>query len=477
MATLEALLVQETDLRNTKAQLYLQMQEVDDSLARIRIRIAEARFGINRNALTYNLPDEILSAIFEAGQSQPPIYRRNSSDTRWSVDRPFELVISSVSQRWRNIALDTPQLWTNLVINICQSTRDLLDLYLYRSKICLLDIVFKDVEPLGHYTMSINRNAVIESNFIQYLDWLVPHVARWRRFAIWSFYVGSFPTELSRLTHLHAPVLETLVIRCIGNQAQLVEVFSEGAPLLSSFETSGAFIQPPQAAIRSLQLGRQFHLSQTEFSQFVLPMSSLTHISMYSTVIANATNHPTIVLPFVRSLDIHLVTASVGPLQFLDLPAVETLTVHGFTHEVIVAFTQLHHPYPVVQSLKIVSRHHFNVADTPAATTLDLISLFPNVQDIAFHSADPSPFLHALQNPQLRDELLWPRLSAITAIVAPGAKAPFRKQTWTYITKVVENRLQLGHPILWIQLSSQILECGSKRQQQWLRGQAALITC
>jgi hypothetical protein len=71
MTTLEELLGQENDLKNAKVRLFSEMQAVDDSLASVRIRITETR-NVNRNALTYNLPNETLAAI-------PKSYASNAS--------------------------------------------------------------------------------------------------------------------------------------------------------------------------------------------------------------------------------------------------------------------------------------------------------------------------------------------------------------------------------------------------------------
>jgi hypothetical protein len=68
-------------------------------------------------------------------------------------------------------------------------------------------------------------------------------------------------------------------------------------------------------------------------------------------------------------------------------------------------------------------------------------------------------------------------LSAITVVAAERAKAMQKKQTWTCIVKAVKNRVQLGHPISSIKLSSQIVERGGQREKQWLREQTALTEC
>lgn len=142
-ATLGDLLGREVEIKNAKAQLLSQLDELNDSLAHIRVCIAEIR-DVNRDTITSNLPNDVLAAIFETGLTltkQPYVVSRNP----WSPQRrkPFEILVSSVSRRWRDVTLRTPQLWTDLRINVSKFTAgDMLALYLSRSKSCLLDIAF-----------------------------------------------------------------------------------------------------------------------------------------------------------------------------------------------------------------------------------------------------------------------------------------------------------------------------------------------
>jgi hypothetical protein len=142
----------------------------------------------------------------------------------------------------------------------------------------------------------------------------------------------------------------------------------------------------------------------------------------------------------------------------------------------ITVFNEYHRAHPLVQSLIIIC-HYFHEKDTPAATTLNFITLFPNVQEVVFRGADPNPFLHTLHNRQSTDGQLWSHLSAMIITPAEIMKVSFKKQTWTNVVKFVGNRIKLGIPISTIKLSSQIVERGTQRQQQKLREQVTLVEC
>jgi hypothetical protein len=358
-------------------------------------------------------------------------------------------------------------LWTELNIDVVKSMHDLYDLYLYRSKMCLLDITLTQCNPLRGRIVDTSGGDI---NFKQHLEQLTPQ-ARWKKFVIKHAYIDS---PSSALAHLYAPALKTLEIDFGSSQQPFVEVFSAGAPCLSSLTLIGVYFRPPAGPIKYLTLwslgGNRF--SHTEFNQLLLPMSSLTHLSIDSDVLPDAI-HSSIELPSVTSLNMIIEQVS---LRFLDLPAVEILTIQGYTHNLIAGFNQHHRAYPVVRSLTIIN-FAFYEHDSPAAT-LDFISLFPNVQDVVFQDVNSITFLHALHDCRSTDKLLWPHLSAMTIIPHEGAKTSFElKKTWAYIVKFVGNRVQLGNPISSIKLSSRIVERGTQRQQQKLREQVTLVEC
>jgi hypothetical protein len=476
MTTLDELLAREADIQNTKAKLSLQMQELDDLLPKVRVCIAEAR-DVNRHAVTYNIPNETLSAIFEAGLSDlvdPPI---TALPFEPSPTIPFEFHVSAISRRWRNIALSTPRLWTRLHINVLKSTEDdLIDLYLFRSKTCLLDIVSK-TQMLLHG--GVDPYADVAARFQQHLERLLPHVTRWRKLVIVH---NTEPTTLSPLAHLHVPALETIMVQSqsyFGNQqSHMMDMFSGGAPRLSSVEIQGTYFWLPRDAVTSLKLGVcSFPLSEAQFRRFMLPMRSLTHLCLHSTVcIDPIIGQPSIQLSSLLSLELHLVYMSLGALRLFDLPAVRTLTVHGITHNMIEAFSQHHVLYPTLQSLTVITTQPRTSKICALATkTLDFISLFPGVREVVFQGADSTAILHALQDGQSADVLLWAELSKITIRSSPQTTIAVKKQIWTLITKLVTSRFQRGHPISQIELSETILERCTPKQRQRLEEQVVLV--
>jgi hypothetical protein len=483
MITLENLLIRE-------AELLSQVQALESSLGDVRVHIAEMQ-GVNRNAITYNLPIETISTIFEIGLSESPFLATSPTrvaffEDKWSpLPTPFEIVVSSVSRRWRNVALQTPRLWTRVYINVAQSAHELLDLYLCRSKVCLLDITLSRRKLRWERDRDLSApdsdaKVIIECK--RYLEQLVPHVGRWREFSMRRD-DRTLPLfdALAGLANLNAPVLETLMLE--GCRGLTRKVFSAGAPRLSSVELIGVPLWPPLEAVKHLKLypSSQYQLGHAQFRHLIQPMRSAVNLHLQSNIVGESpAGHPPIDLPSVICLEIDIRGAQNGNgvLPILDLPSVETLTIRGDMDNAIMTFTRSPLLYPNVRFLKVTgSFEYFHGAESPVATTLECISLFPSVQDIAFHAVDPTPIFHALYDRQLTDELLWPQLSSVTVVLANRAKVSYKKQLWGNIVKLVANRAQLGHPISSIKLPQEIIVRGTQRQQQRLREQVTLIEC
>jgi hypothetical protein len=480
MATLENLLVLE-------AELQLQVQALKSSLADARVRIADMR-GVNRNAVTYNLPNELLSSIFEIGLSRSPFLstkptRGGLFEDKWSpLPTPFEIVVSSVSRRWRNVALQTPQLWTQVYINVAQLTHDLLDLYLCRSKMCLLDITLsrRKLQWERDYDLA-ERDATVIIECKRYLEQLIPHVRRWREFSMkQDDCFVSLSDALADLAHLYAPALETLLLD--GGPGSLMNLFSAGAPRLSYVELTGVRFFPPLQAVKYLKFHlHHFPLSHAQFRELIQPMRSLIRLNLESGIVKESPEgHPPIHLPSVIDLEIDICSSHVGEgvLSVLDLPSVETLTIRGHTDHVIKTFANNTRLYRSVRSLRVVGPSiYFQGADTPVGPTLQFICLFPNVQDVAFHGGDPRPIIQALYDRRSIHDLLWPQLSSVIVVPSAIAKVLYEKRVWADMVKLVGNRLQLGLPISSVKLPVEIVERGTQRQQQRLREQVVLIEC
>ena len=476
MASLDDLLVREVEIENAKAQLLSQVDELNNSLAHIRVCIAEIR-DVNRDAITSSLPNETLAAIFEAGLAltKKPYF------VSWHAQRPerskpFEILVSSVSRRWRNVALRTPQLWTDLRINVSKFTAgDMLDLYLSRSKSCLLDIAFTQ---LSQDERSYDPDPDFDThNFVWCLERLVPHTTHWRQFIVEGVKFSEASNVFSPLAGLYAPALERIVINCLYNPPRVLEVFSVGAPRLAYMELMDVYFVPPLDTVTSLKLvTRHGPLPYTDFSHLMSHMGSLTHLSVDGRIVyvphLATTIHqsPHIKLHSALSVDLQMSRASggrrpsVGALCFLDLPALESLVIHGTTFNIVETFTSHRLSYPSLRALTLTSSLMLNYEDLEFTKVREFIRLFPNIRNFAIDDTDPS-FLQAFCEAQTTDELLWPQLSIITMKSHPVRRNTAIKD----IIHLIENRATLGHPISRITLSAYIVRWVTRKDRERLK--------
>jgi len=81
--------------------------------------------------------------------------------------------------------LQTPQLWMQVYINVAQLTHNLLNLYLCRSKMCLLDITLSQCKlqwERDYDLAECDSTVIIECKW--YLEQLITHVRCWREFSM-----------------------------------------------------------------------------------------------------------------------------------------------------------------------------------------------------------------------------------------------------------------------------------------------------
>jgi|SRR5882762_1427341 len=147
--TLPSLTGRIEEVENARADHLRELEKLDSLLARLKPEYNEI---YNRSAPVASFPNEILSAIFEAGLLP-------QSQTR---EPPFEILVCQVTRRWRNVAIGTPSLWTNIVFSDKQPL-DLVTSYMTRSRSIPLSIHMiisaTDMEP------------IVRS--------IVPHARRW----------------------------------------------------------------------------------------------------------------------------------------------------------------------------------------------------------------------------------------------------------------------------------------------------------
>ncbi|KIK53195.1 hypothetical protein GYMLUDRAFT_49518 [Collybiopsis luxurians FD-317 M1] len=121
----------------------------------------------------YKLPPEIYYSVFDLLVSED-LYELESGP---ALKKPIaSFAISQVSQRWRAIALDLPQIWTSIrIFHFCNSQREMVKELITRSKDLPLDFVLE-------YDRSLERTET--RNFWEILLTIMAHSLRWRSLRI-----------------------------------------------------------------------------------------------------------------------------------------------------------------------------------------------------------------------------------------------------------------------------------------------------
>ncbi|PPQ75825.1 hypothetical protein CVT24_002691 [Panaeolus cyanescens] len=198
-------------------------------------------FGYRSSAPINRLPTELLSYIFTLSTqvaSEPSSGTdQNTPDiTPESVRVP--LVISSVCRRWRAVSLSQSSLWAKICVSAdlvdhTLSWKPTIDprhivSYLARSRSYPLDILIDARDPEWDFEESEMYDGTeqddyvpkfLESNMMEAISLLIPHLPRWRSFTVltdsWAQMRGGLQTINPYLTHYGAASLESLTLmRC-----------------------------------------------------------------------------------------------------------------------------------------------------------------------------------------------------------------------------------------------------------------------
>ncbi|KAH7909464.1 hypothetical protein BJ138DRAFT_1173658 [Hygrophoropsis aurantiaca] len=260
--------------------------------------------SVPRHSVPINkLPVELLSYIFTLTSHSLPDSHQDVIDNQ---DFPSNAensvvpsILSAVNRHWRRVAVSTPALWTSLCMSLdnvveFESSKGLksscldaqqLALHLIRSRNSPLDILIDARDPEWDFTepsesnddlpfdtnSSVYRHPFHPRFIVQTLDFLFPHIARWRSLTILTDTWTSMHAAITRLStpssgaYLGALLLENLTLmRCneyIGH---------------SSFFTPSALktaIQNPFVALFGI-------ITNNENSVPANPLPRLRHLSL-----------------------------------------------------------------------------------------------------------------------------------------------------------------------------------------------------
>jgi hypothetical protein len=309
-----------------------------------------------------SLPNEILSVIFEA-----------LAFTVSPKMPPTEIILSHVSQWFRNIATNTHLLWTQ--INVSNYTPfDMVNAYLQRSGLSFFNLRF----IINNWRRRSGRadSAEFDSLYSD-VEWqtILSYMHRCRRFSAQSCGYYIMVGLINRLRGVKVPLLQSFRIG-FDNQMGMESILADknkildgDMPALTSVRIDGWSLReclPPLTSVTSLTLLRPVQLMKwRDFRDMVGGLQALTHLVIGD--IFNYRRMPTgfessISLPSLKSLRIYLqderhINAD-QMLLSISAPVLEFLQLNDIYDPDLVAISdhpQLQNPrcFPCLQHLSI----------------------------------------------------------------------------------------------------------------------------
>lgn len=172
------------------------------------------------------LPVEIVSRIFLTP------FDEDGDDVEVNASpQHHPITISHVSRRWRDIALSTPMLWTEIDLVHDVDGFPLSRLFVERSAECSLTIYMQFDSPAGMEVEDAKVGGAFEV--------IVPHMRRWRNLFFGTVYLNSFRHLSEHEQSFSAPQLECLHLSCESTSAPpIITIAPHFAPELSELSLS-----------------------------------------------------------------------------------------------------------------------------------------------------------------------------------------------------------------------------------------------
>ncbi|KAH7884538.1 hypothetical protein F5I97DRAFT_1467854 [Phlebopus sp. FC_14] len=317
-------------LESRKQVLVKESFEVQYSIRSLQSRVAHIT---NETAPVSRLPSDVLAIVFEETRCLL---------SQWVGVRrplPIEVQLSHVCARWRQVALSTPSLWTTIRMPILHK-EIAIKTYLQRCNECPLSIHLGP-QMSDHWLMGV------------FSSWLIPRIAQFRELILDTEDRQELYTVLELLANTAAPRLKRLKITGhdpVRGQGSLprVELFKQGAPLLSDIRLSAIPITFPQSSAATLHFdplpGPGIPLSRNDLLSVITPFaSSLTvlHLKGFVSGLHEEPGSAPIVLPAVEELLVHgnALVHGFNVFRNLSTPMIRTLTLVGVKRQ---ALTSIH---------------------------------------------------------------------------------------------------------------------------------------
>lgn len=351
----------------------------------------------------HSFPNELLELIFDFGVAMQPdrsaaiplnLYTPSSD-----VNASFADSISAVSRRWRQIALQTPRLWSRLYISRrgheSQASTGSASGACINAAPCGLGLEWIDVylRRSGMHPLFITlecKNLPLH----KVVPHLLVHSSRWRSLTIIVSHVGNLPAVLPHFSAASAPALEYLEVagdiyrEGIVSPTPIPSFFNGGAPKLVYLKLDRVYLGwkgTPLIGLTTLELKLttwwpNFEGLQKMFTSSPMLKRLVVHDDI-SAVLRSVNppvylfGLPTVSIPHLQELELCVDQVSGGSrspmlrynhrlddavtkfISLLSIPSLESLALRNLTsmdwRKIVAHFKSSYDGYPHLRSLSL----------------------------------------------------------------------------------------------------------------------------
>lgn len=390
------------------------------------------------------LPPELLALIF--------IFAR-AADKRISRKVPFEVQLSHVSRRWREVALTTLALWTNISIT-SRKSKKWVGSYLQRSG-CLPLCIFIDIYEWDKKNPSIFKSAFTKQIF----DQISAYLWRVRKLSIFCYLDSTASLMQSQFIGASTPTLESFSVDFDDTPSNFppatdsVEIFSGGSPKLTFVDTASIDLLNPSVGLRNVTtlLIRLNHtkLSYLQLVALLTAPKSLVNVSMtgFSDTLqrtwpVHSIHHdPGFVLPSLKSLRLiasgELATRLLLSVSAPELDSLWLDSSFNHLHTLFGAPQMTHAPGRAVkfQMVQYLTLREYSLRDVSSVART-----FPDITHLHL--------LHAsYSNPSLLTAALSTSWHRVHSLVFTIGRVLHWEEIAIELSSILPERSEAGYPI------------------------------
>ncbi|KAJ7839542.1 hypothetical protein B0H14DRAFT_2587879 [Mycena olivaceomarginata] len=361
-----------------------------------------------------SLPNELLVAIVAAGQDCGTDFPPRAFKSEW--------ILSQVSQRFRDVILGAPALWTLIQADLYDLRAvETLMLYLERSGAHKISITLRS---LSRYS---------EGPLTECLTQILPHVERLWRLAIT---IGAAGVDaLAPFRDVEAPHLQHLDLEVIADYPidECIEIFSAGAPRLSFLKMDGLMLQMPPWMASLTHLEALEHWV-SEYSNLLAAMTAqcplLVHLHL--DILWEFEEASRFHIPSLKFLQISVPDSEdefflEAIVDLFDTPALEEFIIYGT------------HGDQIFTLFNLTSLPH-SITPSPTQSLLPPLALFPALSSLTLvNQCLTHNLVKDLLGPSSQP---WPRLETVT--LCP--KKDIFDAVWDAVKDAVHSKSQRREP-------------------------------